>query len=70
MRFTLPSRLAEVFALVMLAGFLSTAPGFTGETEATAPDLSGVVKGIDGRVVTNASIFIYTAGPRVGAGYT
>jgi len=31
-------------------------------------DLVGVVRSTDGRVLTNANVFIYTAGPRVGAG--
>jgi len=32
-------------------------------------DLTGVVKSADGRPLTNAHVFIYTAGPRVGTGY-
>lgn len=32
-------------------------------------DLTGVVKARGGQAIPNASIFIYTAGPRVGAGY-
>jgi hypothetical protein len=32
-------------------------------------DLVGVVRGVDGRPVTNASIFIYTAQPRSGPGF-
>ena len=31
-------------------------------------DLVGVVRSTDGRVLTNANVFVYTAGPRVGAG--
>lgn len=37
--------------------------------EIHAPDLAGLVKSADGQVLTNASVFIYTAGPRVGVGY-
>ncbi len=43
--------------------------GAVSAAEAPAPDLTGSVKGADGRVLTNASVFIYTAGPRVGVGY-
>jgi hypothetical protein len=32
-------------------------------------DLTGVVKSAEGRPLTNAHVFIYTAGPRVGTGY-
>ena len=32
-------------------------------------DLSGQVSSTDGRTLTNASVFIYTAGPRVGVGF-
>jgi len=37
--------------------------------KAGALDLVGVVKSADGRPVTNASIFIYTAQPRSGPGF-
>jgi len=33
------------------------------------PDLTGKVVSEDGTPVSDASIFIYTAGPRVGPGY-
>lgn len=33
------------------------------------PDLSGRAIGDDGSPVADASVFIYTAGPRVGPGY-
>jgi hypothetical protein len=33
------------------------------------PDLTGRVVGGDGTPVSDASVFIYTAGPRVGPGY-
>ena len=32
-------------------------------------DLTGVVTSANGRPLTNASVFIYTAGPRVGVGF-
>jgi hypothetical protein len=32
-------------------------------------NLSGWVKSTEGPVLTNATVFIYTAGPRVGVGY-
>jgi hypothetical protein len=37
--------------------------------KAGALDLGGVIKGADGRPVTNASVFIYTAQPRSGPGF-
>jgi hypothetical protein len=33
------------------------------------PDLLGRVTGDEGEAVADASVFIYTAGPRVGPGY-
>ena len=35
---------------------------------ADAPDLTGVVKSKSGEPLPGASVFIYTAGPRVGSG--
>ena len=35
---------------------------------AAAPDLTGAVYAKDAQPIGNASIFIYTAGPRVGSG--
>ncbi len=40
-----------------------------GAAKARALDLVGVIKSADGRPVTNASIFIYTAQPRSGPGF-
>jgi hypothetical protein len=67
---------SKVFAiLILLAGqalldsALSVQPAFAAEAAAAAPDLTGVVQGTDGRAIPNASIFIYTAGPRVGTGF-
>lgn len=40
------------------------------EPQAEAPlHLDGVVTSENGQVLTNASVFIYTAGPRVGVGF-
>ena len=39
------------------------------DQKAIRPDLSGVVTSYDGQPVSNASVFIYTAGPRVGIGF-
>jgi hypothetical protein len=51
----------------------SSSPSMGGTAPAAATtstlDLVGVVKGADGRPVTNASIFIYTAQPRSGPGF-
>jgi len=41
---------------------------FTGSA-AEKPDLTGKVIEPDGQAVTNASVFIDTAGPRLGPGY-
>jgi hypothetical protein len=58
-----------VIGQAILDSPLSMQPAFAAEAVAAAPDLTGVVKGTDGRVIKNASIFIYTAGPRAGTGY-
>ena len=39
------------------------------ESSETKPDLTGVVVNEEGEAVRDASVFIYTAGPRVGPGY-
>jgi hypothetical protein len=42
----------------------------TAAAAASVPvDLTGKVTSADGTVLTNAHVFIYTAGPRVGTGY-
>ena len=56
-----------------IASFLFTPLSFyssliAAESEA-ALDLAGTVKSKSGTPVANASIFIYTAGPRKGTGY-
>ena len=40
-----------------------------GEPQQDRPDLTGVVVNDAGEPVRDASVFIYTAGPRVGPGY-
>jgi hypothetical protein len=67
---------AQVFGiLILLIGQaildpgLSIQPAFAADAVTAAPDLTGVVKSTDGQVIKNASIFIYTAGPRAGTGY-
>jgi len=53
-------------AAVML---LPTAQVFaTGTPNASRPDLTGVVKDEDGTPLADASVFIYTAGPKAGNG--
>jgi hypothetical protein len=55
-------RWGAALALLLCLGSLSS--------PAVSPlDLTGSVKSIDGHTLTNAHIFIYTAGPRVGVGY-
>ena len=39
------------------------------EAKAPRPDLTGVVTSKGGQPVANASVFIYTAGPREGIGF-
>ncbi|MGD0652067.1 MAG: hypothetical protein ABSA97_13190 [Verrucomicrobiia bacterium] len=57
------------FALVISVSLAVLGAGQIAARAADArPDLTGVVKSQSGQPVTNASIFIYTAGPRLGAG--
>jgi hypothetical protein len=49
--------------------FAVTALYFASVAAAERPDLTGKVVEPDGSAVANASVFIYTAGPRVGPGY-
>lgn len=68
MKTTLPTldslpRLAAVVVLVLTAGLCLAA----GAADAKpALDLTGAVQSKQGQPVANASVFIYTAGPRVG----
>jgi hypothetical protein len=39
------------------------------DTETKRPDLNGVVQSTNGQAVAGASVFIYTAGPKVGVGF-
>ena len=39
------------------------------DVETNRPDLKGVVLSKDGRTVSGASAFIYTAGPKLGIGF-
>ena len=50
---------------VLVAGFLAAATAIAQEK----PDLTGRVISDDGTPISDASVFIYTAGPRVGPGY-
>ncbi len=52
---------------VLLAWVATVADGGTAEMK--SPDLIGVVKGKDGKPISEASAFIYTAGPRLGVGF-
>lgn len=53
----------QVFVLFAVLHFGSaTAPA------TDRPDLTGVIKSKSGAVIEGASVFIYTAGPRVGPG--
>ena len=39
------------------------------DTETKRPDLSGVVQSTNGPAIAGASVFIYTAGPKLGVGF-
>jgi len=39
------------------------------EAETKRPDLSGVVQSTNGQPIAGASVFIYTAGPKLGVGF-
>ena len=61
--------LVPCLCLATLVGALSPDLAHAAATPATArPDLTGRVISKEGQPVTDASIFIYTAGPRVGPG--
>jgi len=39
------------------------------EAETRRPDLGGVVQTTNGQPIADASVFIYTAGPKLGVGF-
>ena len=39
------------------------------DTETKRPDLNGVVQTTNGLPIADASVFIYTAGPKLGVGF-
>ena len=55
--------------LLCLAAWLCVTAAQAAESLEVRPTLSGRVISADGQAVPNASVFIYTAGPRVGPGY-
>ena len=70
MQLTSGLRVGRVFRLALTLGLGLAAFGLPGRSApgAAGPDLTGMVKGPADQPLTNASIFIYTAGPRLGAG--
>jgi hypothetical protein len=54
---------------VFVVGFTMALAAMAQEKTPERPDLTGKVVSEDGTPVSDASIFIYTAGPRVGPGY-
>ena len=54
---------------VTLCAVLFLSSAVRAEEPATRPDLTGVVRSQSGAPLKDATIFIYTAGPRVGAGF-
>ena len=72
MRFRSLVRNVHLVPCLLLAAFvgaLSPIRAHAAATPATArPDLTGRVISQEGQPVTGASVFIYTAGPRVGPG--
>jgi peroxiredoxin len=60
-----------VFALCVAASLLLPGIGRgagADDSKAAGPDLTGVIKGQDGQPLGGATVFIYTAGPKEGAG--
>ena len=53
------------FLLLLFVAFLSR----SADTETKRPDLNGVVQSTNGQPIADASIFIYTAGPKLGVGF-
>ena len=54
---------------VFVVGLMTALAVVAQEKTPDRPDLTGKVVGENGTPVSDASIFIYTAGPRVGPGY-
>ncbi len=54
----------KLISLLLLVCVLSTAD----DLGAQRPDLSGVVLTVASKALPNATVFIYTAGPKVGVG--
>ena len=64
-----PSLRAKAVAVVLLVlGMLTGPVGGDLRGDEAALDLKGRIRTSDGRAVTNANVFILTAGPRVGTG--
>jgi hypothetical protein len=61
----LPVAPARVFALFLPVILLASA---SVAQNVPRPDLAGVVRTTDGQPLSGASVFIYTAGPRMGPG--
>lgn len=63
-------RAARWVAFLILAWIPASWCVQAAEPEAETPlHLDGVVTSENGQVLTNASVFIYTAGPRAGVGF-
>ena len=54
---------------VFVVGFMTALVAMAQETAAERPDLTGKVVSEEGTPISDASVFVYTAGPRVGPGY-
>ena len=55
------------FAALLMLATIGAPHAPAAESPAVRPDLTGRVADKNGQAVANASVFIYTAGPRVGA---
>lgn len=53
------------FSVSLLVAEVSRSAG----AETKRPDLGGVVQSTNGQPIADASVFIYTAGPKLGVGF-
>ena len=56
--------ICSLLGLLFIASFSRSA-----DTDTKRPDLTGVVQTTNGQPIADASVFIYTAGPKLGVGF-
>lgn len=59
--------IAVLFAITFLPPTILAAD--TSDASPTKPDLTGAVRSKDGAALRDASVFVFTANPRVGPGF-